>query len=606
MSDSPLQTIDVVIMGLYMVGLVGLGLHYRRFAQASLENYFLGGRNLKGWLSGTSYAVTCYNAEVGTVYCGMTVSTGMFICWWYFSRFGLGLMIAALLFAVLWRKLKLFTSPEFYELRFSGKAGTAVRSWVSIRSAFIAVVAWTGAGLLGLSFIAQELMGWSRFETLAVVIPVIVVYVYLSGYMGVVVSDVIQSLILLVSALILMFQVLADFGGDAGWLAGPSVLYDALVAAFPDNPSVVRWYPPMDHAFLGLIGVIAWTVGSALGYGGDVAPVAGAMEGQRLLSTSSPKEASKMYIWTTVALCLMLATLTLPALGALAHRPDLYTASAAERERVFGWLLGTYMPPGFLGLALVALFASLMSTIDSNMNLGAQVFINDLYKRFLRPDAAESHYMLIGRIVMVAILILAIFVATVADSVIAFAVFMLQFSAAELLANWGQWWWWRFNGLARLTASFGGPIFFLINRFLIFPAIVANGYATQATADYLIVFASVAMTSVLWIIVALRTQPEPEAKLIAFYREVRPLGWWGPIAAKVEPVSTTTRPSIAQGLLLAGVGLVLIAGTTLALHAFYLGQVQLGFVFLAVAGIAGLFFKRSYGTYITQLETIAS
>ena len=205
---SSLQTIDWVIMALYMVALVGLGLYYRRFAQENIENYFLGGRRFKGWMIGTSYAVTCMNAEVGTVYCGMTVATGMFICWWYFSRFGLGLLIAAILFAVFWRKLKIFTSPEFYELRFAGKPGMIIRSWVSVRSAFIAVVAWTGAGLLGLSFVAHEVLGWSRWETFAFALPVILIYVYLSGYVGVVMSDLIQSAILIFSSITLMFLVL--------------------------------------------------------------------------------------------------------------------------------------------------------------------------------------------------------------------------------------------------------------------------------------------------------------------------------------------------------------------------------------------------------------
>ena len=589
-------------MALYMVALVGLGLYYRRFAQENIENYFLGGRRFKGWMIGTSYAVTCMNAEVGTVYCGMTVATGMFICWWYFSRFGLGLLIAAILFAVFWRKLKIFTSPEFYELRFAGKPGMIIRSWVSVRSAFIAVVAWTGAGLLGLSFVAHEVLGWSRWETFAFALPVILIYVYLSGYVGVVMSDLIQSAILIFSSITLMFLVLADFGGDAGVMAGPQALYQALVAAFPDNPSVVSWYPPMNHAFLGLLGVIAWTVGTAMGYGGDVAPVAGAMEGQRLLSSKNPREASKMYIWTAVVLFLMLAVITLPALGALARRPELYAAPSNEQEQVFGWLLAEYLPPGLLGLALVALFASLMSTIDSNMNLGAQVFLNDIYLRFFRPSAASKESLAVGKIVMVAILGLAVLVATIADTVIGFAVFMLQFSSAELLANWGQWWWWRFNGPARLAASFGGPVFFLLNRFVLFRMLVDRGLFEQTTADYLIVFASIFATTVLWVVVAALTQPEPEEKLVAFYKEVQPLGWWWPIAAKAGVERRRGVRPIGKGLVIAVVGLIMIASATITIHALYLGRWPIAGVMVCLFIIAGLVFRRYYSSFMSQFE----
>ena len=119
--QSVLTTPDYAVMAIYMAGLVGLGFYYRKLAQEGLENYFLGGRTLKGWMSGTSYAVTCMNANVAPAYCGMTVITGVWICWWYISRFGLALMIGAVLFAVFWRRLKIFTSPEFYELRFPAR-----------------------------------------------------------------------------------------------------------------------------------------------------------------------------------------------------------------------------------------------------------------------------------------------------------------------------------------------------------------------------------------------------------------------------------------------------------------------------------------------------
>ena len=183
-----------------------------------MENYFLGGRKMKGWMSGTSYAVTCMNADVAPAYCGMTVITGTFICWWYLSRFGLALMIGGLLFAACWRRLKIFTSPEFYELRFGGAAAPTLRAWVSLRSAFIAVVAWTGAGLLGLTKVSEALLGWSRFETFLLVIPIILVYVALSGYMGVVMSDLIQTAIMIASSLVLMGLVWADLAGRQGFI----------------------------------------------------------------------------------------------------------------------------------------------------------------------------------------------------------------------------------------------------------------------------------------------------------------------------------------------------------------------------------------------------
>ncbi len=386
-----LQALDYAVMAAYMAVLVAMGLMLRRRAGKDLEGYFLAGRKIPGWLNGCSYAATCLNADVAPAYCGMTVITGAFICWWYFSRFGLALMIGGVLFAVLWRRLSIMTSPEFYELRFSGTPAVAIRTWVALRSAFVAVVAWTGAGLLGMHKVAQPMLGWDLWTTFAVVVPIILFYVLLSGYVGVVISDFFQTLVIIGASLTLMWAVLADFGGPVG-------LHDALVRAFGE--SVVSWHPPMHHELLGVLGVVAWTIGTAVGYGGDAAPMSGAMEGQRILSSRNASEAAKMYVWTQVILFLMLALITLPALGAAVRWPGLRDGSI-DKELAYGMLLGHYLPPGLLGLAVSGILASIMSTVSSNMNFGAQVFLNDVYKRSLVKQASNRHYLMVGRMVAV-------------------------------------------------------------------------------------------------------------------------------------------------------------------------------------------------------------
>ncbi len=581
-----LTGLDYALMSLYILLLLGMGLYYRRFAHQNMENYFLGGRRLKGWMSGTSYAVTCMNADVAPAYCGMTVITGTFICWWYLSRFGLALMIGGLLFAVCWRRLKIFTSPEFYELRFGGHPAVLMRGWVALRSAFIAVVAWTGAGLLGLTKVSEALLGWSRFETFLLVVPIILIYVVLSGYMGVVVSDLIQTAIMIVSSLVLMGLVWAEFGG-------PSGLYDALTVQF--GTGVVSWHPPMSHEMLGVVGIIAWTMGTAIGYGGDVAPMAGAMEGQRLLSCRNTREATRMYVWTEVVLFLMLAVLTLPALGAMVKWPGLHDGTL-DKELAYGLLLGHYLPSGVLGLALVALLASIMSTVDSNMNFGAQVFINDVYRRFLKRGAELAHYMNIGRVVMVVIMGLSLAVALSAKNVIDIAVFMLGLSSAELSANWGQWWWWRFNGQARLAASFGGPLIFLINKYLVFAYWIDAGQDTS----YVVVLTSIAVTCLLWIAVALSTEPEPEEKLLEFYRAARPMGWWGPIAAQAGVESAGASP-IVRGLGIALLGAVAVGGGIIGFSGLYVGRMEVLIGGGLVALVLGLLFKGAYVRYMCEV-----
>lgn len=572
------RAIDYLIIGVYLLGLLAMGWHFRRFANESLENYFLGGRKLSGWMSGTSYAVTCMNADVAPAYCGMTVITGVWIYWWYLSRFGLALMIGAVLFAVFWRRLRLFTAPAFYEKRFSGAPAGLMRSWISLRSAFIAVVAWTGAGLLGMTKVAEGLLGWERWETLVLFIPVLIIYVMLSGYMGVVVSDLIQTAILIFSSLVLMTLVWADFGG-------PSGLLSALNSRFGET--VTQWHPPDSHELLGITGVIAWMIGTAVGYGGDLAPMGGAMEGQRLLSCRNGWEAAKMYLWTLVMLFLMLSMLTLPALGAMLHWPGL-TDGSINKELAFGMLLGHYLPAGLLGLAFVAMLASIMSTVDSNMNFGAQVFIHDIYQRFIRPEASMKDLMRIGKWVMLVILALALWVTTAAENVIDIAVFMLGLSSAELTANWGQWWWWRFNGKARLAASFGGPAIFLFNQFVLFRYVIDAG----ADSTYIVILSSMLMTLILWVLVASLTSPEPQEKLIAFYREARPMGWWGPVA-RASGEAPADPGWIVRGFGIAGLGFLMLASATIGFSHLYIGRWGIGGIAM-IAGLGSAWLFRQY------------
>ena len=137
-----LSTLDFTVVAVYAIFLLVIAQWVSRERSGhkkDTKDYFLAGRTMKGWMTGTSYAVTCMNTDVAPAYCGMTVITGMFICWWYISRFGLALMIGGVLFAVFWRRLKIFTSPEFYEMLEENRGSTItvnVASGAMVRSSY--------------------------------------------------------------------------------------------------------------------------------------------------------------------------------------------------------------------------------------------------------------------------------------------------------------------------------------------------------------------------------------------------------------------------------------------------------------------------------------
>jgi Na+/proline symporter len=592
-----LEPIDWLLIGSWFATLLAIGLYYRRFAGRSLEHFFLAGRRNSGWANGLSYAGAMLNADVAPAYSGLAAVTGLFICWWYLSRFGIAFFLGAVLFAVFWRRLNLFTTPEFYELRFGGTASSVIRTWVALRSALVAMVAWSGTGLLAMHKIAQPVLGIDDLTTtLMIVLPIVLMSTALAGYAGVVATAAIHNLIMFVGCAMLCGIVLYQLGGPA-----------ELAAQFERVAGLdgLGALPPIHHEVFPLWAALAYMIGSSIGYGGDTAPMGGAMEGQCLQASRNAREASKMYIVAAVTLFVLLLLVTLPALGAAVQWPRLRLPlddpKHIDREQAYGFLMAKYLPPGLLGLLFVVMLASVMGTVAGNLTFGSQLLVNDVYRRYVRPRASDRHYLWVGRAAGLFILCLALVVVYKVSLIFDVAVFMLQFSAAELPANWAQWWWWRFNSWGRLTASFGAPVILLLVRFVLLPK------WAWWDQTYLVI----AVNTGLWVLVTLLTRPDRSEVLDRFFRKGRPLGAWGPVRSRVASEvddaagKTSGAALIAVGLVLALVGAASVMCLVLALSHLYVGHTQAALVELAGFALgAGVFFW-AYGPYLARLESRA-
>ncbi len=520
--------LDYAVILAYLGMMLGIGLYYRQFAGKNLDNFFLAGRSVPGWLNGVSYSAALVSADAACGYGGLATVTGAFVCWWYLSRFGLALFVGAVLFAVFWRRMGLFTSLEFYELRFSGKPAALMRFWIAFRTSFIAMPAWTGVTLLAACKIMEPVAGMSKTATLLWVIPVSFLYVFLAGYKGIVVSNLIQMVIFTLGTLALALLTLAHFGG-------PTALAQQLMAEYGTaGAEMVQLVPPVEHDVFPLAAALAWMLGQTIGYGGDAAPMGGAVEGQRILSTRTPREAVTMYIVTAFTLFTFVLLVSLPCIAAPLIWPEL-RSEGYDRELAYGLLMKEMLPHGLLGLAVAGMLAGVMSTVSDNLNFGGQVMVSDLYHRWIAPNASQRHLLHAGKVCMCIILSMALLVVYRVEFMFNVAVFMLQLSAAELPANWAQWWWWRFNGKARIAASFGGAAIFCV--VVLGPQ--ALQWAGVAGASELIIpwwwqtFLVMGLTTLLWVTVALVTEPEPEPLLNDFYRRVQPLGNWTPVRVRV-------------------------------------------------------------------------
>ncbi|MDK2972539.1 MAG: solute:Na+ symporter, family [Candidatus Sumerlaeota bacterium] len=661
------KSVDATIVVIFLIVSFGFGLLASKFLRGSSEGeegYFLAGRKMPGWLTGISTAVTSMNADVAPAYCGAAIAVGLPICWFYMSRFGLALMIMAVLFAMFWRRLRVSTAPEFYAVRFGGRGSGFVRTYTSLFSVFIGMVPWIGAGILGVHKIFGPVFGFdAKSTTLIVILPVMLVYVWISGYAGVLVTDVIQSLIIIAANFVVALLVLNHFGGPTGLteaIRGTEGLpADAILSSLPVRGNEV----------MGPLMVLLWFVITTIGAGGGQST-----EGQRIFSCKNEREAAKVFVWSEAVLFLMLLLLTLPALGLLPDHPELFTAEPSVREEAYGMLLGKFLPTGFLGFALAALTASVMSTIDSHLNYGAQTLTNDVWRPgrglFAKMPRAkgmlilagvgtlivglawlftvtktelfgksalwhiafvvawplvvialqalffgtrDDQALLVGRIFTLIIMLASIAIVYNSDSLFGIAVRLGGIFAAAATFGWAQWWWWRVNFLSWVAAVVGGPIiYFGLGPVLaLIPGWVEKMNEGGTSAQYLGMvqaFVGMVVSTALWVTVALLTKPEKMENLKDFYRQARPLGWWKPVRDAVlledgeEHVAHYPRGVIAGGFATGVLGTSWICLGILALSQLYVGRYAEGIGCGIASLVLALIFRKAFAWHYNRLE----
>lgn len=594
--------IDVVIVAAYVILSFVFGVFARKFLHSEKkdeENYFLAGRKMPGWLNGISYAVTAINADVAPGYCGMAVVVGLSACWLSISRFGLGLMVMALLFAVRWRQMGISTGPEFFSLRYSQRGGKFVRVYSSVFSVLFCMIPFIGTGLLGIHMIFSPIFGIeSKVVTLSIILPTILIYVWISGFAGVLVTDFIQAMVIICANILLMVMILIRFGGPDG-------LVSAVQSAHPvESGDILSLVPVPGHRVFGPLTVIAWFFVMTIGFGGRVQ-----FEGQRLFSCRDTREAAKVCIWAEIVMFVMLLLLTLPALAALVDNPELYHADPAERETCYGLLLSDYLPVGLLGIALAAIASSVMSTVDTHLNYGAQTLLNDVYRPLL-GEPPEKWVLWIGRFLMIGILLAAIGVVFFAKSLMGVAVVLFGLLASAATFNWGQWWWWRVNIWSWVSAYVAGPVVYFSLGFLLkhvdwWQQQVLLGESQAHSMGMLMAIISMFITTCIWIIVTLLTEPEDMESLKAFYIKVRPMGLWKPVRVVLEKEGAMKickpRNLILGGFTASVLGASWVAMAIFAASELFVGRYLMAVVFALVSFILAFLFKRMFNWHLKRM-----
>jgi SSS family transporter len=542
-----LSGVDGFIIGAYLLTAFAIGLWAARSAGTGLASYFVANRSLPWWWLGTSMVATTFASDTPLVVTGFVAEYGLAGTWVWWSV-AVGYVLLAVVFAGYWRASNVITDAELIEIRYEGKAAAGLRAFKAVLSAIITnciVLGWVFAAMakitrpfvsweaiLGASAFTSLQAGWPSFllfqdldNTLTIFCLLVIVLSYSSagGIRGVIVTDLLQFTLAMSSAILFAWLAVDHVGG----LEGMWQKLDATYPAGGEGPSAAElsaFWPNFAEGsvmslgvFIASIGVLWWSSSGVDGTG---------YLAQRLNTAKSSRDAEwggllfcfvnfvvRSWPWILVGL---VALIVFPLADPTSVTP-LGSELEGDREMAYPVLKKLILPSGLLGLVLAGLIAAFMSTVDTHINWGASYLVNDLYKRFVHPEASEKELVRASRISVVLLGIIAIFVAaqiaTVGD--------MWKFNFA-MLSGLGvphilRWLWWRANAWTEISGMATGLV-------LSVPA-YAFGFADRFPDEYVI--ACIAITSSLVAVgVTFLTPPVSHDHLQVFYDRVKPVGAW--------------------------------------------------------------------------------
>ncbi|PYP29157.1 MAG: sodium:proline symporter [Gemmatimonadetes bacterium] len=578
-----LDWLDWSIIALYFAFNVAVGLYYKRRASRDTAEFFLSGRNVPWWLAGTSMVATTFAADTPLVVTGLVARNGIAGNWLWWNLLASG-MLTVFFYARLWRRAGVMTDIEFSELRYAGPPAAFLRGFRALYLGLLINCIILGWVNLAMAKILQLVFSISKGEALWIVVGLIVLtsaISTLSGLWGVLVTDLFQFVIKMGMVIVLAVVAVDAVGGIEAMKAKLAVI-DRVRAASGSRGSVLSFVPEVGSAWMPMLTFFVyiavnwwatWYPGAEPGGGGYVA--------QRMLSAKDEKHSLLATLWFNIAhYAVRPWPWILVALASLILFPGLQ-----DPETGYIRVMIDYLPSSLRGLMVAAFAAAFMSTIATQLNWGASYLVNDFYRRFVRRDASEPHYVLASR--------LATALLTVISAAVAFRIESIG-GAWKLLIITGagtgavlllRWYWWRINAWSEVAA--------MITAFVVSVLLqTVGGLDSDRPLDFArIVLVTVAVTTVVWLVVTFATRPEMDATLVAFYRRTRPsrLGW-GPVAARAPDVRPST-DGLAN-LLDWVAGCVLVYGALFGVGKLLLHETLPGILMLGVGAIGGVVIYR--------------
>lgn len=509
-----LTTLDWLIVVLALSVAFIPALFLARRAGANTAEFFTSGRSAPWWLIGVSMVATTFSTDTPNLVTDLVRTGGVAgnWVWWAFLLTG---MMTVMFYARMWRRSGVLTDLEFYEIRYSGKSASVVRGFRAVYLGIVFNCVIMATVNLAAAKIANMLLGWPMWQTLLVCAILNVSFAAISGLWGVLVADFIQFGIAMTGSFAAAYFALQrpEVGGLEGLFAKlPAETYAFL-------PDTSNWSVTLTVLILPLA-VQWWSVW----YPG-AEPGGGSYIAQRMLASKSEKDAligtlffnvahygMRTWPWILVALC---SLLVFPQLSDIAAAFPYVDQSLIGHDIAYPAML-TFLPVGWLGLMVAGLLSAYVSTIVTHLNWGTSYLVHDLYRRFMRPDASEKHYVAVGRLATAGLMAAASALTFVIDTASTGFTLLLSIGAGTGLLYLLRWYWWRVNAAAEIAAmvgSFGTAVAFA----------VARGMGMEVAA-HVSLLATVGVTTVIWV-AAVYLGPQTDPKVLeSFYRLVRPAG----------------------------------------------------------------------------------
>ncbi|MGD8496413.1 MAG: Na+:solute symporter [Gemmatimonadales bacterium] len=512
-----LTALDWTVVAVYGVVTLVLGLWFARRAGEGTQEYFLSGRSLPWWLLGTSMVATTFSTDTPNLVTNFVRTGGVSRnwAWWAFLLTG---MATVFFYAKLWRRSGVFTDMEFYELRYSGPPAAFLRGFRAIYLGVFFNVMIMATVTLAAIKIGGVLLGLGKYEIVLIAGAITVAYSATSGLWGVVVTDLLLFVVSLTGAFAAAWYALArpEVGGLSGLVAHPEL--QGALGLLPDF-SDWRTAVPIFVVPIAVQWWATWYPGAEPGGGGYVA--------QRMLAARDERESMRSVLWFNVAhyalrpwpwiLVALASILVYPTLDSIAAAFPGLDPSILDHDLAYPAML-VFLPSGLLGLVVASLAAAYMSTISTHLNWGASYVVSDFYRRFVRPEASDKHYVAVARLTTVGLIILAALVALWLENAVDAFQILLQIGAGTGLVFLLRWFWWRVNAWSEIS---GMVVSFLIAVYFRF---VHEAIGLPPLDPSLQLVVGVFGTTVAWVAVTLLTPPAETATLQAFYDRIRPFG----------------------------------------------------------------------------------